>query len=178
MHPEWVDLQDHATWRPLLRNLEREQIATLLSAIVAAPDSEHWAKAREVIVSPPAGATGYLVPSTRVFLDMKAIRQWNGDIVILAAAFLVSQNLTLAAVLTTLRKLYAAISQLSADEAELVGVIKGLSRGANPYAVAVSEDAVRAAYEGATVDVNQLLDSLESKQVVRRVRIGKLRLVY
>ena len=37
---------------------------------------------------------------------------------------------------------------------------------ANPYSVGVPEERVKAAYVGATVDIDRLLDSLEKKKVI------------
>lgn len=177
-HP-WIDITDAAALAQVL-DLELPGDTKLLySILTAALDRDQWTVVRTVDPSASTlpGTLGMQVLQTRVYFNVGEARKLWGDVAIFGAAFLVTQNTTLAAALTLLKKLKDTVKTLTTDEKELVAVIIGLARPDNPYATSVLEADVKSAYLDATVDVDTLLDALQRKNVIRTERVDKVRLV-
>jgi Fe-S cluster assembly scaffold protein SufB len=114
---------------------------------------------------------------TRVFFNLTEAKKMRDDLVIFGVVFLVTQNLPLTTLLGAAKKLKDTVKVLSEDETEVVRTIMGIAAPASAYSVGVPEHQVRAAYNNASVDVDQLLDSLQAKNIIRTERVGKLRLI-
>lgn len=117
------------------------------------------------------------VLKSRLFINWTEAKKVRDDIVIFGILYGVSQNLPLTTLVGAARKLKETVRILNADETEVVRVIIGIAAPASAYAVGVPEDQVKSAYRDAAVDIDQLLDSLEIKKILRKERVGKLRLV-
>jgi len=118
------------------------------------------------------------VAKTRLFINLTEAKKVADDLVIAAVVMIATQNLPLAALLAAARKIRETIRVLSEDETEVVRVIMGLAGGANAYEVGISEQDVRSAYKDAEVDINKLLDALQTKKILVTQRGGLVRLVY
>ena len=151
----------------------------VLSAIAALLDEEDgwWRTTSELESRLPKDGFGYQILNTRFFFNVTEAKRVSGDLVLVAAAYLQTQNLPLSGALGVLRNLKNNLKMLTEDELEVVRVIIGKAGNVNPYSVGVPEARVRDAYVDASVDIDRLLDSLERKKVVEKVRVGKIRLV-
>jgi hypothetical protein len=153
-----------------------EAAGRLLEAVTTAPHSDQYIRVETELPRLPRAVSGQMVPRTRIFFNVSKCKEFWGDAMVALAAYLVTQSTQVAFVAATIRKVYDNLVLLSEDEAEVVHVLIGLSRG-SPYVIPVSEEALRRAYTGASVSINALLDALESKQVLERRREGMLILV-
>lgn len=182
MTTDWVDVSKPSDLATQL-GIDAEEVcaaySTICSAAMMLPDSELWWRTEDI------GETGgdtagvafdYQVLQTRMFLNVTEARKMWADLVIIGIVFAATANWPLAAALAAARKLGTTLRMLSEDEAELVGVIRGKCLG-NPYRDGVPTSAITAAYRGATVNVLPLLDALEGKQIIKRMRPDSVVLV-
>lgn len=102
-----------------------------------------------------------------VHFSLTGARKSFGDLAVLALDYLFGRLPSPATAVKLTRQLLANLATLDADEAEVVAVIRSLV-GGNPYAGSASEARLRAAYADASVSLDDLLASLERKQVVAR----------
>lgn len=102
-----------------------------------------------------------------VHFSLSGARKSFGDLAVLALDYLFGRLPSPATAVKLVRQLLRNLATLDADEAEVVAVIRSLVEG-NPYAGSASETQLRAAYAGAGVSLDDLLASLERKQVVSR----------
>lgn len=175
----WTEVADAGALRTALGfdPVAPEAFARLLDAVTEAPHSDEYVKVRTEFPRLPRGLSGYLVPRTRIFFNIRRCKEFWGDAMVALATYLITQSTQAAFIAATIRKTYDNLALLSEDEAEVVHVLIGLSRG-DPYVIGVSEEALKSAYTDATVSINSLLDALERKNVIERRREGMLTLVH
>jgi hypothetical protein len=154
-----------------------EAASRILETITQMPYSDRYVKIRIEFPELPPGNIGYMVPRTRIFFNLRRCKEFWGDAMVALATYLFTQSPQAAFIAATIRKVYDNLVLLSEDEAEVIHVLIGLARG-DPYGIPVPEEALRSAHTDATVSINDLLDSLERKNVLERRREGKLILVY
>lgn len=175
----WVDVTDPNDLAEALGVTLTQSTRDVYSAITALPDRDsYWVTRLESPHRRPDDRSMRLeVLKTRLFLNWTEAKKVRDDVVIFGLVFLATQNLPLTTLLGAAKKLKETVRVLSEDETEVVRVIMGIAAPASAYAVGVPETRVRAAYNGASVSIDQLLDSLQAKNIIRAERVGKLRLV-
>lgn len=178
-HDGWIDVTDPADLGKALGLdlLSGDGDAYSVIAALAGRGSPYWKKRYEQADLRPDELMHGEILRTRVFFNWSEARNMGDDIVILGAVFLATQNLPLATVLGAAKKLRETVRVLSPEETELVRVIMGIAAPASAYAVGVAESRVRAAYKDATVDIDKLLDSLQTKKILQTERVGRVRLI-
>lgn len=185
---DWVEITAEQDLSPFLGTQVElgESRHRLLDALSALPGSADWLMEDtpppirwddpEVYVWDDPGV--YVqIRRSRLYFNVSKAKKVRADWVVLLIAYLASGNLGLASILSAANKLRENLAILTEDEVEVLGVIRGLAHG-NPYATPVSEQAVREAYRDATISIDQLLDSLERRGVIRTERGGMLRMVF
>jgi hypothetical protein len=148
-----------------------------LEVLAATPGSGDWFFVRSEYPEAIPGITAFLIPRTRIYFNATEAKKVWGDLGVLAAAYAATGSTSTASAIALVKKLIAHLHVLSDEEGELVRVIAGIARPHNPYSIAVPEVRIHGAYEDADVDINGLLDALERKSVIRKERVGRVRLV-
>ena len=175
---EWVDVTDPRSLAEALMldasSVDRDVYAVMTA--LAGRDT-YWRIGYERASFRPDELMHYQVPNTRIFFNWSEAKKVADDIVIFGVVYMSTQNLPLATMLGAAKKLKETIRVLSPEETEVVRVIMGIAAPASAYAVGVPEIEVKAAYKDATVNIDQLLDSLQAKKILRSERVGRLRLV-
>jgi len=145
----------------------------VLALLRQAPESSTYLDVRFEHQALPSGQLGYIVPRTRIFFNVGRCKEFWGDAMVALAVFSMTHSTPAAFFAATARKLYDNLTLLSAEEAEVVHVLVALS-GGRPYSTPVAESRLQAAYVDATVSLDELLDSLEKKDVIEKRRGGQL----
>lgn len=175
---EWIEVTEAPDFAEVL-GVDGASISSELYSVLTAlvGHDSYWMTRHERPEPRPGELMHAEIFRTRVFLNWAEAKKIRDDIVIFGAVYLTTQSLPLSALLGAARKLKETVSVLTEDETEVVRVIMGIAAPASAYAVGVPEGRVRAAYAGATVDIDKLLDSLQAKKILRAERVGKLRLI-
>jgi len=177
-HDGWIDVTDPADLGKALgldaSSVDRD-VYSVITAL-AGRDS-YWKTRYERPRRRPDELMHFEILKTRVFFNWSEAKKVADDIVILGVVFMATQNLPLTTMLGAAKKLKDTVRVLGPEETEVVRVIMGIAAPSSAYAVGVSESQVKAAYRGAAVDIDQLLDSLQAKKILRTERVGKVRLL-
>lgn len=175
----WTEITDAGALRTALgfNPIAPEAFARLLDAVTEAPHCDEYVKVRTEYPRLPSGLSGYLIPRTRIFFNIRKCKEFWGDAMVALATYLITQSTQACLHCCDNQEDVRQSRPVSEEEAEVVHVLIGLSRG-DPYAIPVSEEALKSAYTDATVSINRLLDALERKHVLERRREGMLLLVY
>jgi hypothetical protein len=148
----------------------------VLEILLAASASTDYLEKRTEFPAPSPGYLGYLVPRTRFFFNATKCMQLRGDAVVALSVYLATQNGLVSAGAAAVRKFADTVSRLTEYEAEVASQMVHLSHG-RPYDRGVDASAVIASWTGAVVSIDDILQSMEDKGVLKRSRAGVLRLV-
>ena len=174
----WTEFRDVSDLGSLLGLNEDDLPDDFLARFMSMPNASEYVTSRTEIPRMPPGVSGYLIPTTRFFVNLSTWRTLFGDATTALVVYTYAQSVPAAAAAAAVRKAHADLRRLSEDEAELVHVIIGLADGRNPYKTPVEESKVQAAYVDATVSLDALLQSLVDKGVIVIRRDGRFLLVY
>lgn len=179
MTRDWIEVSDVRDLGDLLAT-ELPGGSELLAALSRLPGADDW-WSTTIEIPPTRYINGQPVMElqimrTRYFFNWSAARKLRGDVFVIATAYAMTSSIPTAGAIGAVKKVLETFRSLTDDELELVGVIMGIA-GRRPYEVSVPEKRIRDAYQGASVDVNELLDSIESKAIIRKERGEKVRLV-
>lgn len=178
MGSEWIEVTDPAALAGALSADLDHQSENLYAAVMRIPGSERWWRTSTEVVDGTQGTSlGLQLLKTRVFFNLTEARKLWGDAAVVGTVFLLSSSLPLAGAVALVKKLVENLNLLTEDEAEAVRVIMGLA-GPRPYETSVPEAAVRAAFAEATINIGAVLDSLETKKLLRSERGDTVRLVF
>ncbi|MGV0041663.1 hypothetical protein [Mycobacterium colombiense] len=149
------------------------QGAKILELMSRAPESSRYLEIKTEYPKMPPGHVGFMVPHTRIFFNVGRCKEFWGDAMVALSVYAMTLNTPAAFFAATARKLYDNFTLLNEDEAEVVHVLIALA-GGHPYTTPVQESKLHAAYIDATVSLDELLDSLERKNVIQKRRVGQL----
>ncbi len=150
----------------------------LLDWLMQAPGSDQFLVKRIEWPTMQPGTIGLLVPHTQFYFNVSAFgRSWGSALIALAAALADTEHAEIVIGAAIAGEVCERFKRLTEDEAELVHVIIGKCHG-NPYTSPVPERAVMDAYVDAKVSVDDLLQSLEDRGVIRKRRGGAIQLVF
>jgi hypothetical protein len=158
------------------RLIEGDEPVGLLSALMVAPDSQLWLRARSDDGGGKPGQMDWVVPRTRFFLNVTECRRFWGDAATAAIVYYASHSVPLTIITGSVRKLVNNLKRLTPAEAELVRIIFAAAPG-NPYRESVPEADVRRAYRKYRDPIDDLLDAIEKKGVIEKRRGGRIQLV-
>lgn len=130
---------------------------------------------RQVTVPTPGGSLGYLVPRTKVFIDVDRCKELRGDLAVAVAIWAWTQNIPAAAAIATMRKMADCIQTIDDSEHEVLLTIIQMSKG-RPYDTTVNEAEVLRLFANAPFDINQVLDELQRRKIIAVVRPAGLRM--
>ena len=172
----WTEFRDVSDLGSLL-GLDDDLPDDFLARFMSMPNAREYVTSRTEVPRMPPGVIGYLIPTTRFFVNLSTWRSLFGDATTAMLVYTYAQSVPAAAAAAAIRKAHADLRRLSEDEAELVHVIIGLADGRNPYKTPVEESQVKAAYVDAKVSLDALMQSLVDKGVLLTRLDGRLLLV-
>jgi hypothetical protein len=179
MQGGWVEVTDPAILASVL-GLRIPLSDSVYSVVTRLPDEDRdswWSARLDIPRSSSRGSLGLQIMKTKYFFNLAEAKKVRRDLFIMAVAYAQTSSLPAAGAAGVLTSLATNLKVLADDEAELVGVIMGSAGSADPFTVGVLEATVKRAYAGATVNIDPLLDSLERKKIIEKIRVGKIRLL-
>jgi hypothetical protein len=173
-----ADWREVSCGREIVEALEMAGVGVpSLELLLLATQSHRYLQVKQDATSSTPGTFDIKVAGTRFFFNLTACKEFHGDIAVALTTFLVTHSVPVAAIAAALRKLSDNLHLLTGDEVALVRAIIRACPG-NPYEQPVAEDAVRTRFRGDPDAVDDLLDSLQRKQVIEGRRRGRVKLVY
>jgi hypothetical protein len=175
MPSDWIEV---TSGEQIVEALELAGIgAPALERLLLAPDSGRYLRVEADEHSRTPGTFDIRVPGTRFYFNVTACKEFKGDIVVALASYLITHSVPVAAMAAALRKLSDNVKRLTDEEVSMIRTIIRACPG-NPYETPVSEHTIRERFRGDPRAVDDLLDALESKGVIKGRRGDRLQLVY